>query len=116
MRPRRLVLSALSRRDRRAVVSDVNDAIQDRGGWVDNHTAFSNIAIALMFTLPEGAIRPFVEDLIHLGVSLDQDSLEAALGSEPTEGRGERDQGCALNITFIHDEPDLRRDIPAVPG
>jgi hypothetical protein len=26
------------------------------------------------------------------------------------------DLTASLNITFIHDEPDLRREIPSVPG
>ncbi|WP_346897972.1 hypothetical protein [uncultured Roseibium sp.] len=116
MRPRIVMLSGVTRENRHAVMSDLNDAILKTGGWVEGHTLFSNIATTFRLVLPVSALGRFGTAVSETGVALDDDSA-AKLDTLETSGRpGDEEVNLTLNVTFIHDEPDLRREVPAVPG
>ncbi|MEH6404193.1 MAG: hypothetical protein V7750_12520 [Sneathiella sp.] len=116
MRPKILQLSGTTRRDRNQVIAEINAAISSAGGWIIDHTLFSNIAITLQFELPGEGIGDFKESLTLSKVALQEDSKAELDQAITTYAQDSVDLKTTLNVTFIHDEPDLRRDIAAVPG
>jgi hypothetical protein len=48
-------------------------------------------------------------------VHIDAAAMQA-LGERAEAEAAEAEVSGSLSVTFIHDEPDLRREIPAVPG
>lgn len=114
---RLLLLSAVTRVNRHAAMAGIDDIVLGCGGWIEGHTLFSNIAATFRFVLPAAGLAQFADRLDGLGVHLDAAS-RAALGARtPGAGEtGEAEVAGALAVTFVHDEPDLRREIPAIPG
>lgn len=113
MRPKRLMLEGISKRDRHQVIADIGAAVTSADGWVVNHTLFSNIAAAFQLSLPAGKLADFRAKLEAASVRLDAESLSRL---EETTSPEDVDIFVSLALTFIHNEPDLRREIPAVPG
>ena len=116
MRTSMLMLSGVTRQNRHQVMADLNDAIASAGGWVSDHTLFSNIAATIRFALSPGRFQAFTEQMATIGIRLDDDSRAAIDALPDTPPTPEDERPAALALTFIHDEPDLRREIPAVPG
>ncbi|MBD1546654.1 hypothetical protein [Roseibium aggregatum] len=116
MRPRIVMLSGLTRQNRHAVMGDLNDAILKAGGWVEGHSLFSNIATTFRLVLPASALGLFRTAVRDTGVALDDDSAAKLDDLGAAERSGDEEVSLTLNVTFIHEEPDLRRDVPAVPG
>ena len=114
MRPKLLMISGFTKHNRHQVTTDVTDAILGAGGWVAHHTLFSNIAITIQFALPADGFETFLRRIAEAGVHLDADSEDRV--SRATAPRAARtgDIVTTLNVTFLHDEPDLRREVPAV--
>lgn len=116
MRPRIVMLSGVTRQNRHVVMSDLNDAILKAGGWVEGHSLFSNIATTFRLVLPVSALGLFREAVRDIGIALDDDSAAKLDDLGAGERSGDGEVRLTLNVTFIHDEPDLHRDVPAVPG
>jgi len=105
-----IMLSAVTRVERKEATSFVFDAVNRLGGWIDDVHMYSNLMNTIRFTLPAGAFADLVAALEAVGIAV-----------KPMDGLGEiRDPAAermaTLQLSFIHDEPDLRRDVPAVPG
>lgn len=114
MRPKRLMLSAVTKVGRHQVMADINDAVIGAGGWVVNHTLYANLATVFQLMMPAHRVVAFLEALEELHVRLDSESLAQA---DVLRGNANEDElPLCLNVTFIHNEPDLRREVPAVPG
>lgn len=107
---RLLRFSAVSRADRHAITDACKEAIDASGGWVDDAVFYSNKAVTLRFTVPGGQVAALRDRLAALDLRLDDPTVEEAAAPAAADVPG------TLALTFIHDEPDLRRDIPAVPG
>lgn len=116
MRQQFLMISGVTSADRHQATTDVNDAISAAGGWVVDHTLFSNIAIAIQFSLPSKKLDELRDRVIAASIKLDDDSIAKIQAMGKQSLNKPKDVAATLNITFIHDEPDLRREIPAVPG
>lgn len=115
MRPQRLMLSAVTRRNRHDAMAGINDAVIAAGGWIEGHTLFSNIATTFRIELSEARMPGLAEALEALGILLDDESRDRLAALRPTPDKAAQ-RALSLNVTFIHDEPDLRRDVPMVPG
>jgi hypothetical protein len=105
-----VMLSAVTRVERKTATSFVFDTVNRLGGWIDDTRMYSNLMNTIRLTLPAGAFVELVKVLSEAGIAVD-----------PPEGLDEiRDPAAermaTLQLTFIHDEPDLKREIPAVPG
>ena len=94
----------------------VNDAISAAGGWVVDHTLFSNIAITIQFCLLSKRHHELRGRVMAARGKLDDDSIAKMQAMEEQHLRNPVDVTATLNITFIHDELDLRREVPVVPG
>lgn len=118
---RLLMLSAVTRVNRHTAMRDIDDIVVSCGGWIEGHTLFSNIAATFRFVLPASGLEPFAARLDDAGLHLDAAGLAALAerarsGPADETGLGGEEVAGALAVTFVHDEPDLRREIPAVPG
>lgn len=115
-RPLFLRLATVTRRDRHLATDQVADAVSAAGGWIDGHNQFSNKMTTLRFTLPASGLELLRRRLADIALGLTEETAAAldmaiAAGHDP-----EREVSASFQLTFIHDEPDLRIDIPAVPG
>ncbi len=96
--------------DRHHVTTKVKDAINTCGGWIVDFQLFSNLALSLHFEIPKQALTTLQEALQTSGIKISPDSLAAiqfAHSNPRAEIKG------SLQITFIHNEPELRREVPA---
>jgi hypothetical protein len=99
--------------DRHRVTSAASDAVGDAGGYVLDYKQFSNLAICFTIELPATGFSKLRNKLAELKVILEPPTeKEIALGEETAE----LDIAGSLRIAFLHEEPDLRVPIPAVPG
>lgn len=115
-RPLFLRLTLMTRRDRHGATDGAADAITAAGGWVDDHHQYSNKMTTLRFTLPAHGLHALRDGLSNRGLAL-ADAATAdldRLAADPA--MADREISATLQMTFIHAEPDLRLDIPAVPG
>ena len=121
MIPSFLQLSGVTRAGRHEMISRVREAILAGGGYVLDFHMFSNAAICINFEVPVGNIERLHSSLKETGLRLSRESHEllARLRDELDE-LDERAQAAdaagTLQITFIHDEPDLRIEVPPIPG
>lgn len=107
---RLLMLSAITRRERKDATSFVFDTVNALGGWIDDVQMYSNIMNNIRMTLPAGAYPKLFDLLNEGGIHIDQ-PRETTDTPDPAF-----EQMATLQITFVHNEPDLQREVPAVPG
>jgi hypothetical protein len=105
-----LMLNAVTRRERKDATSFVFDTVNRLGGWIDDVQMYSNLMNTIRLTLAVGAYPALIAALREGGIAVDEPGTDLA-GNDPAAERM-----ATLQITFIHDEPDMRRDVPAVPG
>ncbi len=119
--PQRFIfLDGHTRDDRNTVLDQVKGAI-NRAGWLLEFTLFSNSAVALVFELELGRVAVLDEELkktrLHLG-DKSRHTLDGCVGA--LEALDEEQRRASLiglmHITFVHHDPDLRREVPKVPG
>lgn len=105
-----VMLSAVTRIERKTATSFVFDTVNRLGGWIDDVHMYSNLMNTIRLTLPAGAFADLSGALEAGGIAVDP---PVGLGEirDPTAERM-----ATFQLTFIHDEPDLRREIPSVPG
>ena len=116
MKQRPLSLLGVTRTERHRAIAAVGDAIAAAGGWIVDHTLFSNAAINIRFALPPRELDEWLRRIAAAGVKLDDASVASirqAAGGSGDEGDEIR---ASVNITFIHDEPDLLQVVPPIPG
>ncbi|HWU65011.1 MAG TPA: hypothetical protein VN112_23570 [Ensifer sp.] len=116
MRPRIIMLTGITHANRHQVTAEINDAVVSAGGWVTDHTFFSNIATNFRMVLAPQGLARFRELVVKAGVHLDDESETTLVDLMSNEKGLPEELPASLNVTFIHDEPDLRREVPAVPG
>lgn len=120
MPPRFLRLEAYTREERNEVVRRAEDAIGSAGGWLVDVSLASNKSAVLRFELPLRAAEGFRSALRATGLKANEDGLAVLDGLCEEAARspeaGAEEVFGLLSLFFVHDEPDLRRVIPAVPG
>ncbi len=113
-RPNLLLLNGFTRVDRLKAVACLREAIVDSHGWITDFHQFSNLSICLRFEIPIEHLPLLAEMLLDAGVKFSAQSESVLYSLGPEQARGPIQ--CTLQVLFIHDEPDLRRVILAVPG
>ena len=101
-------LSAITKQERNAATTLVMDTIVAQGGWVEDVHLYSNIMTTVNFVMPSKKIAELVAALNARGIH--------AEGAAPETSNEDIETRSSLQITFIHNEPDLKREIPQVPG
>ncbi len=109
-----LHLNGFTRVDRLKSVSRLREAIVGNHGWVTDFHQFSNLSICLQFEIPIEHLPLLAVSLLDAGVKFiaKSEALLYNVGPEMATGPIQ----CTLQILFIHNEPDLRRKVLAVPG
>ncbi len=98
-------LTVVTKLDRNQAITVARESLSRQGGWITHHTLFSNHAATLNFELPSTSATAFIEKLAEAGLAAKYD------GEIPGGDSGDL-QG-SLQMTFLHDDPDLKRDVPA---
>ncbi len=96
--------SIVTRMDRNAAILEVREAIYGSGGWVEDQVFFSNKAANIRFEMSGDALGKFRSNLLERKL---KPHVEDAL---PTGQDG--DVKGSVSLTFVHQEPDLRREVP----
>ena len=107
---RRCHLQGLTRVERLTALTRLEEAIGRVDGWLLDFHLFSNLAAAFHLEVPSRRFPQLLIALEEAGFTLDPPKAGPSPGEEPG------DLAVTLQITFLHDEPDLRREIPAIPG
>ncbi len=90
--------------DRNAALTAVADALGGAGGWIVDHSLFSDVMAVVRFALPGDRTTDFGARLAERGLILDPDPTDQPNGDEIT-GR--------LTLTFAQGTGDLKRAVPA---
>lgn len=104
--------TAFTRNPRGEMIAKVRDALIASGGWIIDFHEYSNVSLCLNFEISGQKIPPLLAALRQEGLELTEESqsLQAAKGGESDGVSG------TLQITFIHQDPDLIIPVPAIPG
>ena len=112
MRPRPISFQATTRQDRHQVIELVQKAISAARGWVEDSQFYSNKMTTIRFGISAGKCSEFCQTLTESGLM-----VEMPNGFEPADANDlDSELVGTIQLTFIHDQPDLRQTIPAVPG
>lgn len=111
----RVLLNGVTRSERQVAISSASQAVQDSGGWIDDVHFFSNVSINIRCVVPAGGANRLLDGLASLPLGLDEAEMAAFARSASGFSSGEELE-FSLQITFVHDEPDLRRHVASVPG
>lgn len=111
-----ILIDGITKRERHQVTLEIQEAISAGGGWIEDENFLSNKAVVIRFFTPHRGFAVLRDAIQASDIRLDDESaarLEKAItGLPPTDGEVE----AAITITFSHDERDIKREIPAVPG
>jgi hypothetical protein len=108
MRPVTLFLEAYTSLTRYEAIGRCEELILPYG-FITDFRMFSNYALNLVIELPAGKVAPLLELLQH------QDFLKLDKLPESLPGSN-REVVLYLNLSFVHNDPELRIETPAVPG
>ena len=111
----RLNITAVTHSERQGVIDAIATTLGELGGWIDDVHLFSNISVAIRSFLPADRVQPFGERLAALGLKLSAPAQRDLAAFAATSG-SIAEVLCTVQITFFHNEPDLRRPVPSVPG
>lgn len=110
-----LRLDGFTRAERIGMTDRVSEAINQAGAWITDFYLYSNILICINFQVPITNLNRLAARLQETGLQLSQESLEQLMPAHDSILK-EQELVGTLQITFVHNEPDLLRDVPAVPG
>lgn len=109
-------ITGFTRLNRGEAIALIRDAIGSYGGFILDSHMYSNAMLAINFEIRASSIGSLVQSLECAGLTM---SLESASdGSDPGASSAGPDPIVpgSLNVNFIHDDPPLRIEVPAVPG
>jgi hypothetical protein len=86
-------------------LSKVREAIGGCGGWIVDHSLFSNALATVNTELPPSKTELFIG-------KLEDATFHPRIDVEVPEGE-EGDLRVQVQLTFIHQDPDLKRNVPA---
>jgi hypothetical protein len=114
---RYLQLQGHTREDRNTTIWRVKEGILRCGAFILGATVFSNKAITLSIEAPVNRVRELGDAIVGARVSLNDASvasledLVCAVDADDTTN-----VVVQLHVAFIHGDPDLKIDVPSVPG
>jgi hypothetical protein len=108
-----LRINGTTRSNRDEVIARARSAITESGGWILDAKLFSNVSINLSFEIPANRMGSLIDALALMDLHITASSLNSIAQHSADK---QSDIAGSLHITFIHDEPDLRIQVPAIPG
>lgn len=109
-----LRLDGFTKTERIQMTARVSEAISQAGAWITDFHQYSNILICINFKVPSANLEKFATTLLQTGLHLSQESMNQLIADDSTQK--EKELVGTLQITFVHNEPDLSLEVPAVPG
>lgn len=114
--PPNLRLNGATRADRLTCTAKIREIIvAECHGWIGDFYQYSNTSFCLHFEIPAESLPILRDALTAAGSGFGSDAERAYRCLSNVVVNSEAIV-CTLQITFIHNEADLRRSIPAVPG
>jgi hypothetical protein len=110
-----LRLDGFTKAERIQMTARVSEAINQAGAWITDFHLYSNILICINFEVPSANLDRLAASVQETGLHLSQESLDQLIPANDLTLK-EKELVGTLQITFVHNEPDLLREIPAVPG
>lgn len=110
-----LRLDGFTKVERTQMTARVSEAINQAGAWITDFHLYSNVLICINFEVANANLDRLATSLLQTGLHLSQRSLEQLRPANHST-LPEKERVGTLQITFIHNEPDLLREVPAVPG
>jgi hypothetical protein len=110
-----LRLDGFTRGERIGMTNRVSEAISQAGAWITDFHQYSNILICINFQVSISNLDRLAATLEQTGLQLSQESLEQLMAAHESMLKEQEATGT-LQITFLHNEPDLLRNVLAVPG
>jgi len=103
------------------MIARVQRAFADSNGSIIDFKMFSNISLNVLFELPVRRIGELAAALSATGLRLSAESRELLADRQERYGEGSgawsmTEIAGSLQITFVHHEPDLRIEVPPIPG
>lgn len=103
------------------MISRAKEAILQGGGFVIDFHMFSNLSICLNFEVSAKKIGDLYAALKATGLRLTEESERVLADCSKQAEQLSAEAGASevagtLAITFIHNEPDLRIEVPPIPG
>ena len=112
--PHLLQLNGSTRVERHKSIALLRDAIDSGQGWITDFHEYSNLSICIGFEMPVAFLPALTASLLAAEVSLSFRTEQALQNAETM--LVDDSVRCTFQVLFIHDEPDLRRTVLAVPG
>ncbi len=91
-------------KERNSVITTVKDAITSVGGWIIDHQFLSNASASINFEVG-------YRDLDQLIEKLEAKNLKPEIINDCARDK-DGDLRCGVALIFIHNEPDLKREVP----
>ncbi len=110
-----LSIELLTTIDRHKFLDTVRDEIGVLDGCISDFRFFSNISAMISAVLPSRNALEFAKRLTAMGLNLPVGAVESFARQADKDSKLD-EFPCALNVTFIHSDGDLRIASPAVPG
>lgn len=108
--------------DRHRIISISQALVSQSGGWITDFKMYSNISINLNIAIPINKIQVLFENIkgneeLEL-MRGSEESLVELIGKISASDEYDLDEDATgtFQITFIHNEKDLRIPLPQVPG
>ncbi len=108
-------LNIYTSKARHEVVSAFKEAVLGSSGWIAGHTFYSNTAATLRAAVERHHIDAFLDRLIADGLLKTDDTALQTLRQHSKAGET-AEVVVSCSMTFLHTDPDLKHDVPAVPG
>jgi hypothetical protein len=116
MVPKFIQLNGVTTIARHDMISRVKNAFLKGGGYILDFHMFSNISICINFEVPLGNIGALYSSRRETSLRLNQESHDLLAGCCAQLPGEKSSVAGTLQITFIHNEPDLRIECPPIPG
>ncbi|MFC4099382.1 hypothetical protein [Paenibacillus xanthanilyticus] len=110
-----LRLNAVWHGNRHAGIEEAKLHIREAGGWIIDFKPLSNRSICLLFEIEPQDVRRLLHILPTINIQYEAETIETLtlLSDKPKSERRDADLKGTLQLTFMHDEPDLIMDVPA---
>lgn len=121
MIPTFLQLNGVTKINRHEMISRAKEAIIEGGGNIHDFHLFSNTAICINFEVSARNVEKLSAALRATNLCLNRESQQLLADcceqlKQLDERTAATDIPATLNIIFVHDEPDLRIEVPPIPG
>jgi hypothetical protein len=113
--PSFIALEATTKLPRNEAIPRVLAALVAEGGFVTGTESLGGMALVFRLELTQRAVMGLAERLFAAGARLSEAS-RSQLERERTAGETDRELVGSLLLRFYASEPDLKLDIPKVPG